>query len=239
MACVLTGTRREARERQDVIRRLEDGYSEVLRAWEGETVAIFATGPSLTQEDVDRCRGFKTIAVNDAYRLAPWADVLYFADYQWWNWHKDREGFRSFPGVKVTIEQSAGLAPFDETMHALRNLNNVGGRDGLSLDPRGIKTGKNSGYQALNLAVLLGAKRIYLLGFDMKFKAGKAHFFGAHPAPNFESEFREFAKRFSTLENPLKEIGVEVLNATPGSLIEAFPKVSLESLVTDKTPATV
>ena len=38
---------------------------------------------------------------------------------------------------------------------------------GLSRTQGVIHQGKNSGYQALNLAYLLGAKRILLLGYDM------------------------------------------------------------------------
>ena len=49
----------------------------VPRAWTGETVAILATGPSLTVPDDAAVRGrVRTIAVNDAVTIAPWADVL-------------------------------------------------------------------------------------------------------------------------------------------------------------------
>ncbi|HCZ48509.1 MAG TPA: hypothetical protein DCZ11_05850, partial [Gammaproteobacteria bacterium] len=47
---------------------------------------------------------------------------------------------------------------------------------GLSASPLRIHQGGNSGYQALNLAVLLGAERVILLGYDMH----GGHWHGRH-----------------------------------------------------------
>lgn len=108
----------------------------------------------------------------------------------------------------------------------LRNL----GCEGLSKDPKGVQTGKNSGYQALNIAVLAGARRVILLGYDCKVgEGGKVHWFGDHPIKTPPSVFQEMVRTFRTAVAPLKEAGVEVLNCTPGSAINAFPKVPLES----------
>jgi hypothetical protein len=220
------GPRREGREGQ-VIARIADGFSRVLREWEGETVALIGSGPSLTQEQCNTVRSLNTIAVNDAWILAPWADVLYFADHRWLVWHC--EALASFKGVKVSIEQHMQVE-FPPDVHVLRNLDN-GDPAGLSLDPTGIKTGCNSGYQALNLAVLLGAKRIILLGYDYRFDGSRSHFFGDHPVPTFENHLPGYAQKFSTIENKLIELGIEVLNATPGTALNAFPKVSLEDVI--------
>ena len=77
----------------------------VPKAWSGETVVVIATGPSLTAEDVDYCRGkARVIAINDAYTLAPWADALYATDAKWWHWHR---GVASFTGAKWSMEHSA------------------------------------------------------------------------------------------------------------------------------------
>jgi hypothetical protein len=208
-----------------VIRKLLDGFSEVVRVWEGETVALIASGPSLTQEQCDAIpEHWNVIAVNDGYRLAPWADILYAADYRWWcEWQAPR-----FYGVKVSIEQHQRVV-WPEDIHVLRNLDQ-GVPEGLSLDPKGLKTGSNSGYQALNLAVLTGAKRIVLLGYDYKMN-GKAHFFGDHPVPTNENHLVGYAKKFSTIENELKRLGVEVLNCSPDTALRQFPRVSLESIL--------
>mgnify|MGYP001617909464 CR=1 FL=1 len=58
----------------------------VEEEWRGQTAAILGGGPSLTlgQCETVRVAGCRVIAVNNAYELAPWADILYFADRHWW-----------------------------------------------------------------------------------------------------------------------------------------------------------
>ena len=113
----------------------------------------------------------------------------------------------------------------------LRNADN-GRPEGLSTEPTGLITGRNSGYQAINIAVLAGARRILLLGYDMRFIDGRQHWFGNHPIKNHEAEFTGYAKRFRTMVEPLEKLGVEVVNCSPGSAIDAFPRAELsEALV--------
>lgn len=216
-----------------------DGFSEVRRAWESDVVVCIGGGPSLTQEQVDFVRGkARVIAINSAYLRAPWADVLYFADGpdRWYGWHCDRAEFQAFAGEKVTIEacmpglQDKGTpherkrVP-DTSVHILKNL----GVEGLSGDQCGLFNGRNSGYQAINLAVLAGALRIVLLGYDMRHQGGRDHWEGGgHPIATPEAELKYYAKRFATLEQPLKALGVEVVNASPGSALDVFPRIPLD-----------
>lgn len=117
----------------------------------------------------------------------------------------------------------------DPAVHMLRSAD-VAGREnpGLSLDNAALLTGRNSGYQAMNLAVHATPARIALLGYDMRFKDGKAHFHGDHPIRSHEPDFAGFAKRFRTMLPQLQALGIEALNCSPISLIDAFPKVSIE-----------
>src|SRR5688572_2955592 len=77
----------------------------VPRLWPGYTFVCIGGGPSLTVEDVEVVKQaamtdqVKVVAVNDAYRLAPWADVLYGFDWQWWEHHN---GCPEFRGLKYT-----------------------------------------------------------------------------------------------------------------------------------------
>lgn len=192
-------------------------------------VVCVATGPSLTPEDVDRCRGRATVVcVNDAHRLAPWADVLYSSDRYWWKFH---QGVPSFAGYKAGIEYSPGRGP-----HELRALMpqlaiyRHTGHQGVEMRPDGLRTcGQNSGGAAVNLAVHLGARRIVLLGYDMGDVTGKKHFFGAHPpALNAPHNFPQWRAAFDTMAAPLRDAGVEVLNCTRTTSLTAFPCVPLE-----------
>lgn len=174
--------------------------------------------------------------------VAPHADICYFADARWWKWHSEGivkkwpwieftaeqqlAAWRAFPGAKVTIENT-GMMVSDPEVFMLHN----GGRDGLSERANALHTGSNGGYQALNLAVLTGAKRIALLGYDMRFPGGRSHSHNGHPIKIPEAAYNQYAKNFSSMLPQLKGLGVEVINCTPGSAIGAFRKASLESIL--------
>lgn len=211
----------------------------VPRQWENETVVLIASGPSLTPDDVDYVRGkCRVIAINDSYRLAPWADALYACDSPWWQHH---HGCHDFPGQKWT--QAYGvLAARRDPASARRQLNVIEKYDllsvcgafakGLSLCPSLIHYGGNSGFQALNLAVHFGAKRIVLLGFDMRPSGGKSHWFGNHP-PGLQrhSPYTEFISAFEGAVDDLTRAGVEVINCTPHSALQSFPHRALKDVL--------
>ena len=168
------------------------------------------------------------VAIDDAYRLAPWADVLYFADARWANWQQDRPEFRAFSGLRCSIENSApGIE--DDAVHILRNRDFPNHGLGLSLDPRALVTGRNSGFQALNLAILAGAKTVILLGFDGRPNSeGKTHFHAGHPKPTPTAVYEEYRRSFSAAESAIEAAAVKVLNCSPGTFIDSFSKVALE-----------
>jgi hypothetical protein len=170
--------------------------------------------------------------------VAPWADVLYFADQKWWEWHRDgiqkswpwvtftkeevKKRFSDFAGQKVTIEHKP-MATGPDILW-LRN----DGSDGLCEKQDGIRTGANSGYQALNIAALSGSKRVLLVGYDMNYQGGRSHAHNGHPVKMHESAYHGYAKKFQTLESPLKKLGIEVRNCTPDSRISCFKHEALE-----------
>ncbi len=137
--------------------------SKLERTWsQGTTCVVLATGPSLTREDVDYVRrfhnqGVRVIAVNDAYKLAPWADVLYACDPPWWRLHRQGIHDAGVTGRQVTCCENE--FPDIECL-------NITGNFGYDPDPRNIRTGYNSGYQAVHCAAHLGARNIVLLGFN-------------------------------------------------------------------------
>jgi hypothetical protein len=172
------------------------------------------------------------IAVNDAYLIAPWAEVLYFSDARWHEWHRERAEFKAFAGQKVSIE-GTGARVDDADVYMLH----VGYPDrGLSRDPGALATGGNSGYQAIGLAVLAGVERIVLLGFDMKAVGDRHNWHTGRPVKPHRSVYPLMLRAFGTLPRPLAALGVEVLNATPDSALDCFPRVALESVLPD--PAT-
>jgi len=200
----------------------------VPRPWPGGTVVCAASGPSLRRARLARVRGhWPVIVVNDSWRLAPWADVLYACDWRWWRKHG---GVPAFPGLKVTLSNSLGHI---EAWPEIKVLENTG-VEGLERAPTGLRTGRNGGYQAINLAVHFGASRIVLLGYDMKpAPDGRTHWFGDHEAwPTRPSIFETvFRPHFTELAHELAALGVEVVNCTPESALDAFPKAALDRLL--------
>ncbi len=192
----------------------------VDKLWPGETFVLLGCGPSLTQADVDFCRGkARIIAINMAYTLAPWADVLYGCDEQFWSFKKGAAA--SFKGLKYALESGAGRWP---GVQVLRQT----GKEGLELDPTALRTGRNSGYQAMNLAVHLGAVKIVQLGYDM---AG-GHFCRDYPGTRM-SPFDDFIVKFQTLVKPLAKAGVSVVNCSRQTALTCFPRQSLASALSE------
>jgi len=194
----------------------------VEQRWPGSTITILGGGPSLTEEDVryvgERPHLTRVIAIKDAYLLAPWADVLYACDVSWWRYFN---GAPTFRGLKYTLE-----APYPGVVQ-LRNT----GMEGLELDPSGLRTGQNSGYQAINLAVHLGATRVLLLGYDCwPAPDGRQNWFPKH-RPHLDSPYPIFLQLFSTIVDPLTAAGVEVINCSRTTLLRAFPRIPLEEVL--------
>lgn len=170
--------------------------------------------------DVEYCRGkAPVIAVKESHRWAPWADVLYSSCQKWWPYY---EGVTVFQGVKFGISPLTPQPKWNITV--LRN----GGTCGLSTDPSSLCNGQNSGYAAVNLAIHLGARRVVLLGYDMKRQRKRSHFFGEHPTKlQCGTPYHRFAQRFDAMVEPLKKLGVEVVNCTRDSALSQFRRVDL------------
>ena len=196
----------------------------VKKRWDG-TVIVAAPGPSLTKEAAGACKGHRVIAVQDAWRLFPFAEVMYGCDAKWWEHH---EGTK-FKGEKWS---SHSLPNNDKRQQFLKyRLHVVAGQkgDGFSLDPKFIHYGDNSGFQAVNLAILFGASRIVLVGFDMRVVNDKRHFFGDHPEGFVKSsDYQQFIRAFEKAPAPK---GVEIVNCTPGSALTCYPKMKLERAI--------
>ena len=78
------------------------------------------------------------------------------------------------------------------------------------------------------LAVLAGARTVILLGYDGKPAAnGATHWHGGHPKPSSAAIFQHARRAFSAVERDLEAVGVRVVNCSPGSAIESFPKADL------------
>lgn len=217
----------------------------VPKAWVDKTCVILAGGPSLRGQDllpIRRHPEAKVIAINDSWRLWPRADVFYFADETWWQDQMDRNllsmdravHFRDLAHKGFWVKGGEGF----ETHPQVRQLR-FSGQVGFDPDPAFLRSGSNSGYQAIHLACHFGVRRIILLGYDMTCAGERTHW---HDEPRlaaagFRSVLRhEFLPLFEHLVSPLLERGIEVINATPDSALALWPHLSLGDALTSPPP---
>lgn len=168
------------------------------------TWAIIATGESMSQALADSVRHLHRVVINTAYELAPDADALAANDAAFWSEYPEA---RQFAGRRFTAWRYTGV----ETLQS----NLVG--------PPSI-----SGVLALEVAIHLGATRCLLLGFDCR---------GGH----FHGDYRGRAKRSTPTDwnkhrNQFKawqraRPAFEVLNCTPESALDVFPRCPLDDAI--------
>lgn len=160
---------------------------------------ILATGPSLTDAQVERVSAERVIAVSDSIRKAPWAEILVSSDRAWWLHHKPE-----FKGQRYSAANVPGCSRIE-----------------------GSATGTNSGVLAIRVARHMGATQIVLLGYDGHgshfFGEHPSPLSNTTPArrkSHLEQHRQEaFACGYS---------GVSVLNCSPGSKIPFYKSSELE-----------
>lgn len=200
----------------------------------GKTLIVVASGPSARDVPLNITRGdpeIYTIAINESWKLCPWAQMLYGCDHQWW-WRR-RGDWKGFGGIKVTQDrQAADLMPGED----IKRVFSVRGCEHLMLDQKGyIGWGGNSGFQALNLGMHFKPRKVILVGFDMTLKNGD-HWHGRHanglhnPKPPYVNRWRRVTDlAYLTLRSK----GVFGYNTSPESALRNWPKATLEQALND------
>ena len=205
--------------------------------WEGGTCYLLAGGPSLNEVDLERLRGAHCIAVNHAYLRAPWADAMFFHDFSFFHdfvtansagvararkRHPDIEplGLNDFPGIKVTTNVR------HEDKADIRLMKKINAPSGIFSGRGSLCFNRSSGGAVVNLAVHFGAKRIVLLGYDMRKVGIVSNWHEDKPRKKAYNPYKYFLGPWSDIARDLKRRGVECINATPGSALKEFPVVS-------------
>ncbi len=181
-----------------------------------EAVCI-ASGPSLTESDVELVRNWRegsenrvVIVTNTTFRIAPWADWLYAMDRKWWEIHM-AEVRKTFKGRLISNCSKAKILKVEHPSDLIRNF-----------DPCGT-----SGTAALSFAIRLGAVRVVMLGYDNGKLNGQVHWHADHPKPlGNAGTLPAWNDRFKRLRTRYPK--ANVLNASRHTLLKMFPRVTLE-----------
>lgn len=178
----------------------------------GRTIAIIGGGPSLKSFDLESLRSFPTIAVNNAWQIAPWANYCFFGDKRWWQWNSEKviSGYEN----EIVTSNSNYVIVNHPRLKRMRAFS----KDAPSLD-RTRLFGPDSGTQAINLAFHFGAANILLAGFDMRpAEDGETHWHREHKIPTVVKNYnKRFGPRQTKLIEALRMLGVETFRVTePG-----------------------
>ena len=168
----------------------------------------------------------------------PDLSVLYACNAGWWQHYWSPE-LAQHPAEKWTTNREAA-----DTfgLHWIAEAN----RPGLSGDPALVHHGHGSGYSLLNLAYLMGATRIVLLGYDLSYAPdydGRAqhigseprHYFGEYPEPlqhwpSVKVQGGVHVELLDLYQSVADQGAGEIVNCTPDSALRCFPMVDIDAL---------
>jgi hypothetical protein len=205
------------------------------------TVCAIATGPSLNASQIATARekGFLLFGCNNAFMLAPDVRLLYGCNEAWWDHYWPQ--VKDLPADKWTTNREAA-DKYGINWIAERNAS------GLSTDQNIINHGHGSGYSLVSMAYRAGAKRILLLGYDLKFASdydGRSrqigstprHFFGEYPPkmahwPSVQVRHGVHIELVELYRSIHEQGLVELICCTPGSALEGvIPSMDIRDVV--------
>ena len=181
-----------------------------------------AGGPSLRPEDVSACRSETVIAINQSWELAPWAAMLYAADFGWWKVH--HAAAEAFPGLKYACMNQ------NSEMYGATVLKCLG-YAGWSDDPMAVYSGGHSGYQAIQVAAnTFHATEIVLLGYDVKYgPKGRTNWYTNPKTKPFD----RWLDTYATLAAAAEARSIKIVNCSRDTALTVFPRCTLPEVLCD------
>ena len=198
-----------------------------MKDWSNKPVIIVASGPSLTDDDVNLVKKYlqqgkiRVIVINDNWQLIRFADVLYAADHRWWTTYYAKVA-EFFMGESWTCDSRIA-----DHYAGINYIPSVVGA-GLPESKSFIKVGATSTTQAIELAYIWNARIIALLGLDCQASSGRKHWFGNHPPALDEVlPFQRWMEELGILAKELSAEGLTVYNCSRETALTCFPRIAL------------
>jgi len=198
----------------------------VPREWPGETVFIVGGGPSVLGQDLEALRGRRVIAINSSVYALPWADILYFGDFRWWNEPDNRAAIASFAGRVVTTSRLVS----DRKVLVCRKTN----PPGLAIEHNSLMQKWTSLTAATNLAAhLIGpGGTIVWLGADGRIADGRTHHHKPHRWPHRPGCYDKQKADLVTIVPSLQRLQIAGYNASPGTAwADLLPVIDLREML--------
>jgi hypothetical protein len=194
---------------------------------------VAVTGETLTKSVAAACAGYPVIAVKQAWKRFPNAEVLYSLDEWWWRLPINNQAGpphtkEAFTGEKWSAHDPRYSPKIEFAKEYKLRLVRGEMANEFSTNPSVIHYGRNTAFQAINLAIhwLRGPRKIIpVVGLDM---CG-GYFFGQHPrGQHFGHHWNDYIPVFEYAAKHLPP-GVEIINCSPISLLKCFPKMELSA----------
>lgn len=195
----------------------------------GQTVFVVGGGPSLRDVDLRRLRGHRVAVCNQMGHALPWADLLFFNDFAWWE--RPSNAALCARWGQLVCTQSHRAAEIAGIPSGIRRVAYEYRDDFPPPGSPVCRFGTSSGHKTVSLVLCMGATRIVLLGMDCRMIGGRSH---AHDAYSHRDE--SGAMR-TWLEGPrgwrgwgasASERGGAIVNASAISALREFPIVDLD-----------
>ncbi len=202
-------------------------------SWTGHPAFCVGGGSSLERFNFRALRGQRTIGVNVAF-MGFEPTIIFSMDTRCLRWimtgqydHKFKADVKSrFIGARSykcwLLTFAADLPPGVFHLRAKVEYHSALDHFARSIgEPLG--TGNNSGFGALNLAYVLGAEPIYLLGYDMAIApGGKSHWHAGHPFNLTQQTLDGFAGHFKRAALIARQDHRRIINLNPDSKLHDF-----------------
>ena len=216
----------------------------------GERCFIVATGPSLTVSDLELIRDEYTFSMNSiylSYAETDWRPTYYVIQdpfvYEKISGSLDAKDYEAaFIGSLIAnkFPLLEGDNVYDFPVDLLwQQIPNKKYHTRFSDDIYSrVYSGYNVAYSALQIAVYMGFKEIYLLGADCNYLQGKKYFKVDNnrgdekyfTKKHFASHTDKFILAYEVASAYARRHGIKIYTATRGGLLEVYPRVDLDEV---------
>ena len=206
-------------------------YWQVPRDWAGQTAFLLCGGPSALGQPLERLKGRNVVAVNRAWERVPFVQYLLWNDLKFWE-NFQAEIRKGFVGQVV---QTLPELEVKGCLHLKRKK-----PPGLGAAPDMVVARTTVTSTGLNLLCHLGVARIVVLGLDLTADAaGRTHHYAPRywPATGRTGAYYDGCKperwpvqyeELKGLAADIAGLGVEVVNCSPESLADFWPRGRIE-----------
>jgi len=199
----------------------------------GKNCIIIGGGSSLDGFDFSKLDDTFTIAINNSIFYYPKASSCLFIDRVFLK-QNNRESIHFLKKYQGLIFSAFRTKYFLENPRGANicnfSLNDIRPKENYY---EGLFCSRSSGLVAINLALIMGAKKIYLLGYDYNANEATKHFYNKPGQDLYKNESSYSDKKCESVAkmyNKYSEWSDSIINCNKKSLVDCFPKKSLKEV---------